>query len=228
MSVLVLRTVVIYLSVLFSMRIMGKRQLGELQPGELVSTILISNLASISIESIDVPITYSLLPLFLITGIELISSAISLKSRRFALLVQGQPKTVIRDGQIDLNTLKKLRVSTPDLLSALRAKDIFDPRQVSCAIIETNGSLSVAKKPEEETVTLQNLSLSAASTKAFVPFVLEGKVNRQNLQWCGKSEDWLRKQLTDRVTPLCDVIAFLGNDTDECYLVRVPQQEGHE
>ena len=48
MKLLVFRTLLIYLCVLFAMRLMGKRQLGELQPEELVSTMLISNLASIS------------------------------------------------------------------------------------------------------------------------------------------------------------------------------------
>ena len=64
MKLLIFRTILIYLCVLFAMRLMGKRQLGELQPEELVSTILISNLASISIESEEVPVTASLIPLF--------------------------------------------------------------------------------------------------------------------------------------------------------------------
>ena len=59
MKLLIVRTVLIYLCVLFAMRLMGKRQLGELQPEELVSTILISNLASISIESEEVPVPAS-------------------------------------------------------------------------------------------------------------------------------------------------------------------------
>ena len=50
MKLLIFRTILIYLCVLFSMRLMGKRQLGELQPEELVSTILISNLASIPLN----------------------------------------------------------------------------------------------------------------------------------------------------------------------------------
>ena len=40
MKLLICRTIIIYLCVLFAMRLMGKRQLGELQPEELVSTIL--------------------------------------------------------------------------------------------------------------------------------------------------------------------------------------------
>lgn len=66
MLILMLRTLMVYLLILLAMRLMGKRQLGELQPAELVSTILISNLASISIESPELPLTASLVPVFLI------------------------------------------------------------------------------------------------------------------------------------------------------------------
>lgn len=226
MRVLVFRTILIYLCVLLAMRLMGKRQLGELQPGELVSTILISNLASISIESLDVPLTASLVPLFLITAIEITSSALSLKSRRFADFVQGQPKTVIRDGQVDQDVLRQLRLSVPDLLSALRGKDIFDPREISCAVVETNGSISVAKRGGKETVTLDALALTPDSSKAFVPFVLEGKLMRQNLAWCGKDENWLEVQLAQRDASLSDVLAFLGNDTEDCFLIRQEAEHG--
>ena len=85
MKLLLCRTIILYLCVLFAMRLMGKRQLGELQPEELVSTILISNLASISIESEDVPITASLIPLFLIAALELLA-------RNSSIFSPGVPK----------------------------------------------------------------------------------------------------------------------------------------
>ena len=152
MKLLIFRTILIYLCVLFAMRLMGKRQLGELQPEELVSTMLISNLASISIESEEVPITASLIPLFLIAGLELLGSVLSFHSQRFSNLVAGRPKTVILNGQIDQQALRMLRLTAADLLEALRGKDVYDPRDVAYAVIETNGSLSVARKPDKETL----------------------------------------------------------------------------
>ncbi|MFR6699091.1 MAG: hypothetical protein ACLUSW_08275 [Faecalibacterium sp.] len=92
MKLLICRTIIIYLCVLFAMRLMGKRQLGELQPEELVSTILISNLASISIESEEVPITSSLIPLFLIAALELLGSVLSFRSQKFFNFLSGRPK----------------------------------------------------------------------------------------------------------------------------------------
>ena len=150
MKLLLCRTIILYLCVLFAMRLMGKRQLGELQPEELVSTILISNLASISIESEDVPITASLIPLFLIAALELLGSVVSFRSQKFFNFLSGRPKTVILDGKIDQNALRMLRLTTADLMEALRGKDIFDPRKVSYAVIETNGTLSAALRPEHE------------------------------------------------------------------------------
>jgi len=97
LKLLICRTIIIYLCVLFAMRLMGKRQLGELQPEELVSTILISNLASISIESEEVPITSSLIPLFLIAALELLGSVLSFRSQKFFNFLSGRPKTVILD-----------------------------------------------------------------------------------------------------------------------------------
>ena len=183
MKLLIFRTILIYLCVLFSMRLMGKRQLGELQPEELVSTILISNLASISIESEEVPVTASLIPLFLIAALELLGSVLSFRSQWFFNLMSGRPKTVILDGQIDQNALRMLRLTVTDLMEALRGKDIFDPRDVSYAVIETNGNLSVALRPEREPARLADLQLKTTQTNATIPFVLDGQVLEDNLHW---------------------------------------------
>ena len=39
------RALLLYLLVIFAVRMMGKRQLGDLQPSEIVTTILIGNIA---------------------------------------------------------------------------------------------------------------------------------------------------------------------------------------
>lgn len=58
-----LRSLILYLIVIFGLRIMGKRQLGQLQPSELVITILISNIATLPIENSDVPLILGIVPI---------------------------------------------------------------------------------------------------------------------------------------------------------------------
>lgn len=220
MKLLIFRTILIYLCVLFAMRLMGKRQLGELQPEELVSTILISNLASISIESEEVPVTASLIPLFLIAALELLGSILSFRSQKFFNLMSGRPKTVILDGKIDQNALRTLRLTTADLMEALRGKNIFDPRDVSYAVVETNGNLSVALRPEKETATLSDLSLKAQRTQATIPFVLDGQVLEDNLQWCGKDRGWLEQTAQANTLLVEEILLLVGNDTEDYFLLK--------
>ncbi len=220
MKLLIVRTVLIYLCVLFAMRLMGKRQLGELQPEELVSTILISNLASISIESEEVPVTASLIPLFLIAALELLGSILSFQSQKFFNLMSGRPKTVILDGQIDQNALRTLRLTTADLMEALRGKDVFDPRDVSYAVVETNGSLSVALRPEKEPATLSDLTLKVQHGQATIPFVLDGQVLDDNLHWCGKDHAWLERTAQANTLLVEEILLLIGNDTEDYFLLK--------
>ena len=220
MKLLLCRTIILYLCVLFAMRLMGKRQLGELQPEELVSTILISNLASISIESEEAPVTASLIPLFLIAALELLGSILSFKSQRFFNLMSGRPKTVILNGEIDQNALRTLRLTAADLMEALRAKDVFDPRDVSYAIVETNGKLSVALRPEREPATLADLGLAVQHAQATVPFVLDGQVLEENLHWCGKSREWLERTAQANTLLVQEILLLAGNDTEDYFLLK--------
>ena len=210
MKLLIFRTILIYLCVLFAMRLMGKRQLGELQPEELVSTILISNLASISIESEEVPVTASLIPLFLIAALELLGSILSFRSQRFFIL----------NGEIDQNALRTLRLTAADLMEALRGKDVFDPRDVSYAVVETNGSLSVALRPEKEPATLADLGARVQRAQATIPFVLDGQVLAENLTTCGKDAAWLERTAQANSLLLEEILILAGTDTEDYFLLK--------
>ena len=74
-----LRSLILYLIVIFGLRIMGKRQLGQLQPSELVITILISNIATLPIENSDVPLILGIVPILTLMCFEVILSVCAQK-----------------------------------------------------------------------------------------------------------------------------------------------------
>ena len=86
-----LRSLILYIVVIFGMRIMGKRQLGQLQPSELVVTILISNIATLPIENSDVPLILGIVPILTLMCFEVILSVCTLKSTRLRKLVWATP-----------------------------------------------------------------------------------------------------------------------------------------
>ena len=118
MIVVLLRAIILYVLVIFSVRLMGKRQ--------LVITILVSNIATLPIEDIDIPVIVGITPILSLVCFEVITSWISLKFPFLRKLVSGSPKIIISEGHIDPEVLKELRFSADDLMTALRGKDIFD------------------------------------------------------------------------------------------------------
>ena len=163
------------------------------------------------------PVTASLIPLFLIAALELLGSILSFRSQRFFNLMSGRPKTVILNGEIDQNAL---RLTAADLMEALRGKDVFDPRDVSYAVVETNGSLSVALRPEKEPATLADLGARVQRAQATIPFVLDGQVLAENLTTCGKDAAWLERTAQANSLLLEEILILAGNDTEDYFLLK--------
>ena len=94
MAVVLIRAVILYVVITFSLRLMGKRQLGELQPSELVVTILISNIASIPVEDSSMPMIMGVVPILTLVCLDVIISGIMLKSAKFRKLMIDRKSVV--------------------------------------------------------------------------------------------------------------------------------------
>ena len=187
----IVRTVILYAVVNVSVRLMGKRQIGELQPAELVITILISEIAAIPIQDNAIQLINSIIPVAVLVGLEIISSAVSLKSLKFRYLSEGHAVAVIKNGKIDFEAMKSLRFSLDDLISALRQKDVFDISEVECAVMETNGVLSVLLKPECRTVTAGDAGINTDDCGLMHYPVIDGRIIKDTLGACALDKEAL-------------------------------------
>ena len=222
MIIVAVRTIIMYVTIIAAMRFMGKRQLGQLQPSELVTTILISNISSLPIEETEIPLLSGLLPIALIVSMEIIVSLVEVKKPRFAALISGNCQIIIRDGVIDQRMMRELRYSITDVLSALRAKDVFDVRDVELGIIETNGEISIfLRNGNEQALPGKHVSAAADGKKPMVAVVCDGRVLPAALAYCQKDEFWLRQVLALEKTKLGEVLALCANDTEDYNLVRM-------
>lgn len=227
MSILLFRTLLIYVLIIAAMRMMGKKQLGELQPSELVSTILISNLASISIESPELPLLGSILPVFVIVATEILLSALCVRSHRAAALVSGHPRVIVRDGVIDQATLFDLRFTVDDLMEALHGKDIFELSDVAFAMVETNGSISVQKKFLQDTPTNGSLHIAPpAARMPSLPLVVDGTLIQENMRFFEVDTAWVESACQKQNVARHDVLLFLCNDAKEVCIVPKERRAG--
>ncbi|PKM83989.1 MAG: hypothetical protein CVU88_00350 [Firmicutes bacterium HGW-Firmicutes-13] len=196
MFVVIIRTVFLYTLVFIVMRLMGKRQIGQLQPFELAVAIMVSALAAVSMEDISIPLINSIIPIILIMSMQIIVSAVSLKFKGARPILCGKPSVVVKNGKIMQAELEYLRININDLLEQLRVAGYYNIADIEIAIMETNGHLSVLPKSQKRPVNPEDLNLSTEYEGICHSLIVDGEVERDNLQEMGLTEGWLQNELS--------------------------------
>ena len=83
MLVIFIRSIILYIAVLISLRVMGKGEIAEMNCFDLVITLLIAEVASTPMENNDIPMIYGIASL---TGLVFMQTLISFLSIKFRKL----------------------------------------------------------------------------------------------------------------------------------------------
>lgn len=223
MTISFIRTLLLYILIIAAVRLMGKRQISELQTSELVVTLLISDIAAIPMQDSGQPLVSGVLPIAVLVFCELFASWFMMKSAKFRKIICGKPIIIILDGVIQQQEMKKLRLTTEDLFEELREKDVFSLKDVAYAIVETNGRISIIKKPDREQPTAGMLGVAIPSSGIEAVVVSDGTVSRTSLQLCGKSQKWLEGILRHEQVNLADIFLMTANTKGEYQII--PREE---
>lgn len=197
MAIVLIRAVILYATITFSLRLMGKRQLGELQPSELVVTILISNIAAIPVEDSSVPMIMGIVPILTLVCLDVIMSGIMLKSSRVRKLMIGSPRIIVSEGEILQNEMKRLRYTVDDLFEAMREQQIFDITQIQYAIVETTGKINFLQKKDYQAAEKQDISAGGSTKNPPSVIIRDGIVDHEQLRLLDLGDQWLTKILRE-------------------------------
>ena len=168
MLLVYIRTTILYLVLIAVIRMMGKRQIGQMEPSEFVVTMLVANLASIPMQDSAIPLLSGVVPILTVLGVELVLSALCLRSIRLRKLLCGKPVILIENGRILQENLRKTRVTLDELTELLREKDVLDIQTVQYAILETSGRVSVFPYPKDRPATAKDAGIQAQ--EQYLPF----------------------------------------------------------
>ncbi len=219
MIISVIRTILLYIVIILAIRIMGKRQIGELQTSELVVTLLISDIAAIPMQNTEQSLLSGIVSILILIVCEIIISFLMLKRAGFRRIICGKPIVIISDGKINQSEMHQLRMSTEDLSEELRQQGIFNIEDVGFAIVETNGKLSVLKKPEKDIPTAEELGIKTNDKGLEVVVISDGEISKYSLKICGLNRDWLFDILKKENTELNDVFLMIANGQGEYKII---------
>jgi len=195
MSIIFIRSIILYIFIFITMRLMGKREIGEIQPFELAITIMIADLAASPMADEGIPLTNGIVPILGLLMLHLIISLLNLKSIRARGIISGKPTILISKGKIDEKNLRKERITINELEEKLRTEGISNLFDVEYAILETSGDLSVIQKPNKRAATPEDFDIMPKYEGLPYDLVIDGKILLNNLKTLNKDEMWLRKEL---------------------------------
>ena len=215
-----IRTILLYLALIFSVRLMGKRQIGEMEPSEFVVTMLVANLASIPMQDEGITLISGLVPILTVLGMELVLSGLIMRSVALRRLLCGKPVILIDNGKIIQENLRRTRISLDELTGHLREKDVLDLKSVQFAILETNGNLSVFPYPKEMPASAKEAGIPVKPVSLPITIVADGYVSKENLEKAGKDDKWLRTVLSRNKASAADTLLLTVDRQDHILFIR--------
>ena len=145
---LALRGAIVFIFVLFLLRISGKRQLGQMSATEFVALLLISNAVQNAMNGGDNSLVGGLLIATVLIILTWGISYLTYRHPKMRLLLEGTPTLLVHKGKIIEAHMVKERLTHAELKMLLRKQGIHHLDEICSAVLESDGILTVTKVTE--------------------------------------------------------------------------------
>jgi uncharacterized membrane protein YcaP (DUF421 family) len=143
---IVVRTAVVYVTVLGLLRIAGKRELGQMSPADLVVILIIANAVQNAMNGGDQSLIGGVVSAATLVGMNLVLGRFGRRIPVLGRLVVEEPTLLLQDGKPIKENLERERVDIEEIEMAAREHGIADLGSVAAAILEIDGSISIIPK----------------------------------------------------------------------------------
>jgi uncharacterized membrane protein YcaP (DUF421 family) len=145
-----IRAAVIFVVLYLLVRLMGKRELAQLTPFELIVLIVIGDLIQQGVTQNDFSVTGAIIAISTIAFLAIAMSWATYLWPTAERLLEGEPRVIVRDGEILESNLRRNRLTRAEIESEMRLAGIGKLSDVAWAILEPRGKISVIQRSPEE------------------------------------------------------------------------------
>jgi uncharacterized membrane protein YcaP (DUF421 family) len=145
---LLFRAVIVFLLLMLAMRFMGKRMSGLLSRNELVAMVSLAAAVGTPLTSPDRGILPAVIIAIVVVYIERWVSAKAFRNEDFERYAIGKIDILVSDAVIDLEMLKKVRISRERLMAELRGSGVKQLGSVKRFYMEASGFFTLIKNEE--------------------------------------------------------------------------------
>lgn len=143
---LVIRGTCVYVFMFILLRIWGKKHLGEFAAFDFILLLFISEAVQNSLVDDDKSIFGGMIVILTFLFWNALINKVTYRYRKLEIMIDGRPKILIKDGNLNKDIMKKEQITEQELHEALRENGVLDIKQVKQATIEINGHISVVEQ----------------------------------------------------------------------------------
>ena len=162
----ILRTVLVYATILILFRLTGKRDLATLNMFDFVLLFLLSNVVQNAIIGNDTSLLGGIIGAATLVAVNAVLNRWLSVSDRAARVLEGKPTTIIKDGRFLPGAARRLGLRPVDVDKAIRVQNGDDIKEVATGVMEPNGQLVLTLKEAEQSASKGDIAGLSAQLKA--------------------------------------------------------------
>jgi uncharacterized membrane protein YcaP (DUF421 family) len=140
---IVLSSIIIYLFIIIAIRLFGKKELAQLSVIDLVFILLISNAVQNAMVLGDNSLFGGMIAAGTLFGVNYILKFLQYKFPQFSKALQGDAIMLVYKGKVIESHMRLAKITSNELLEAIREHGVGDVSKVDLAILEVDGNISV-------------------------------------------------------------------------------------
>ncbi|PJI10457.1 MULTISPECIES: DUF421 domain-containing protein [Clostridium] len=214
-----IRSMAVYILALFFTRLMGRKLISQMTFFDFVMGVSMGAIIANAIVGKKFTSLSAITAFVILSILTIAAGYLDIKSFRLRKLINSEPVTVVENGTIVEENMRKVKLTINELMMKLREKNAFNVADVEFAIMEKDGELSVLPKAEKQPLTPKHMNIPVTSLGLTRDIIIDGIVMKENLTSVGLDEGWLKAQLSSQNIKDISEVFYAGLDnTKKLYI----------
>lgn len=139
----IISSAVVYIFITIAIRLFGKKELAQLSTLDIVFVLLISNAVQNAMVGSDTSLLGGLIAAGTLFTLNFLFKYLLFRSKELTHLLEGEPVILVSEGKVRDKNLRKMEITTDELLETIHEHGVQSIHEVNLAILEVDGNISV-------------------------------------------------------------------------------------